>query len=61
MTTVALKGKTFTESKKSVSLRERIAEYFRAYFEEYGADIAYGLLAMSGNTNASRVYQMLRK
>ncbi|MDE7186389.1 MAG: hypothetical protein K2O13_02625 [Lachnospiraceae bacterium] len=61
MTTVALKGKTFTESKKSVSLRERIAEYFRAYFEEYGADIACGLLAMSGNTNASRVYQMLRK
>lgn len=61
MTTVALKGRTFTENKRSVSLKERIAAYFRTYFEEYGAEVACGLLAMSGNTNAARVYQMLRK
>lgn len=61
MTTVTLKGKTLTESKKSMSLKERIAEYCRTYFEEYGTEIACGMLAMSGNTNAGQVYQMLRK
>ena len=59
MTTVALKGRTYTE-KKRVSLKERIAESVRAYFEVFGAEIACGLLALSGNTNAA-VYQMLRK
>ena len=33
----------------------------RAYFEEFGAEIACGLLALSGSTNAVHVYQMLRK
>ena len=61
MTTVALKGKTFTENKKNVSLKERVAEYFRTYFEEYGAEVACGMLAMSGSTNAVQVYQMLWK
>ncbi len=61
MTTVALKGRTYTESKKRVSLKERIAESVRAYFEEFGAEIACGLLALSGSTNAACVYQMLRK
>ena len=61
MTTVALKGKTFTENKKNVSLKERVAEYFRTYFGEYGAEVACGMLAMSGSTNAVQVYQMLRK
>lgn len=61
MATVALKGKTFAESKKNVSLKERIAESFRTYFEEYGAEIACGMLALSGNTNAVHMYQMLRK
>lgn len=61
MTTVALKERTFTEGKKNVSLKEKIAECFRTYFEEYGTVVACGLLAMSGNTNAVQVYQMLRK
>lgn len=61
MATAALKERTFTESKKNVSLKERIAEYFRTYFEKYGAEAACGLLAMSGNTNAVQMYQMLRK
>ncbi len=61
MATIALKGRTFTGNKKNVSLKHRIAEYFRTYFEEYGAEIACGMLSMSGNTNAGRVYQMLRK
>ena len=61
MTTVALKGKTLTEGKKGMSLREKIAECFRTYFEEYGTEVACGMLAMSGNTNAAHVYQMLRK
>jgi hypothetical protein len=60
MTTVALKGRTYTE-KKRVSLKERIAESVRAYFEEFGAEIACGMLSLSGNTNAACVYQMLRK
>lgn len=61
MTTVALKGRTYTENMKRVSLKERIAESVRAYFEEFGAEIACGMLALSGNTNAAHVYQMLRK
>ncbi len=60
MTTVALKGRTYTE-KKRVSLKERIAESIRAYFEGFGAEIACGMLSLSGNTNAACVYQMLRK
>ena len=36
-------------------------EYFRTSVEEYGAEIACGMLAMSGNTNAGLVYQMLKK
>lgn len=61
MTTAALKGRTLTENKKGVSLKERIAKCFRTYFEEYGTEVACGLLAVSGNTNASYMYQMLRK
>lgn len=61
MTTVALKGRNYTESNKRVSLKERIADRIRGYFEEFGAEIACGLLAMSGNTNATLVYQLLRK
>lgn len=61
MTTVALKGRTYTENMKRVSLKERIAESVRAYFEEFGAEIACGMLALSDNTNAAHVYQMLRK
>ena len=61
MTTVALKGKTYTESNKRVSLRERIAESLRTYFTENSAEIACGLMALSGNTNASLAYQLLRK
>lgn len=61
MTTVALKERTFTENKKRVSLKERIAKCFRTYFEEYGTEVACGLYALSGNTNASQMYQMLRK
>lgn len=61
MTTVALKEKTFTENKKGVSLKERIATFFRAYFEEYGTEVVCGLSALSGNTNVSQMYQMLRK
>lgn len=57
MTTAALKERTFTERKRNVSLSERIA----VYFDEYSAEIACGLLAISGNTDAGRVYQMLRK
>lgn len=61
MTTVALKGRNYTEGNKKVSLRERIAERIHVYFEEFGAEIACGLLAMSGNTNPTLVYQLLRK
>lgn len=61
MATIALKGRTFTENKKNVSLKHRIAEYFRTYFEEYGVEIACGMLAISGDTNAGRIYRMLRK
>lgn len=61
MTTVALKGRNYTEGMKRVSLKERIADSIRAYFEEFGAEIACGMLALSGNTNAAHVYQMLRK
>lgn len=61
MTTVALKGGNYAEKNKRVSLRERIAESLRTYFEEFGAEIACGLLAISGNTNATLVYQLLRK
>lgn len=61
MTTVALKGRTYTEGMKRVSLKEKIAGNIRAYFEEFGAEIACGMLALSGNTNAVYAYQMLRK
>lgn len=61
MTTVALKERTLTENKKRASLKERIAQCFRTYFEEYGAEVACGLLALSGNANAPHMYQMLRK
>lgn len=61
MTTIALKEKTFAESRKNVSLKERITKYFRTYFEENNIAIACGLLAMSGNADAGRLYQMLRK
>ncbi|MDE7334601.1 MAG: hypothetical protein K2O16_20705 [Lachnospiraceae bacterium] len=61
MSTIALKGKAYTEGRNRVSLKERIAEYFRTTMEEYGAEIACGMLAMSGNTNAALVYQMLKK
>ena len=61
MTTVALNGRAYTENRKKGSLKVRIAECVRAYFEEFGAEIACGMLSLSGNTNAAHVYQMLRK
>lgn len=61
MSTTALTGKVYTEGRNRVSLKERIVEYFRTSMEEYGAEIACGMLAMSGNTNAGLVYQMLKK
>ena len=57
MTTVALNERSFTENNKKVSLKER----FAAYFEEHGVEIACGLRAISGCTDAFREYQMLRK
>ncbi|MDE6945137.1 MAG: hypothetical protein K2P66_12005 [Lachnospiraceae bacterium] len=61
MTTVALNGRAYTENRKKGSLKVRIAESVRAYFEEFGAEIACGLLSLSGSTNTVCVYQMLRK
>ncbi len=61
MTTVALNGRAYTENRKKGSLKVRIAECVRAYFEEFGAEIACGLLSLSGSTNTACVYQMLRK
>ena len=44
----------------SVTDKTGIVDFARALSEEFGAEIACGLLALSGNTNAA-VYQMLRK
>lgn len=61
MSTIALKGRTFTESKNKVSVGKKIAEYVKATYVEFMPEIVCGILAMSGNTNSFRMYQMLKK
>lgn len=61
MSTIALKGRTFTESKNKVSVGKKIAGYVKTAYAEFMPEMVCGMLAMSGNTNSFRMYRMLKK
>lgn len=61
MSTIALKGRSFTETKNKVSVRERIAEYFKTVYAEYAPEIVCGMLAVTGSRNVFQVYQMMKE
>ncbi len=61
MNAAAISRGAMTESRKKVSVWEKMAKRLVEYFEKYGAEITCGVLAISGNTNTALVYQMLKK
>lgn len=58
MSTIAIENKSYVEERrKKVSLKERIAGYYR----KHQTDIAAGCLLMSGNASAANLYRVMNK